>query len=160
MSQLHTRDGCPIGFGEFIKSEGELVGSWSLVKETPSDDLENLISAWVHLFAKHVGDMCKELDVPVDVVLETIAEFQERIRGDLELCKWAQSNVERRDVGFDGVLKLIESTLSEVRDDAGKLIGYSLVISFPYVDLELGKQNSHPPIERQALFPLAYSDVA
>lgn len=163
MSQLHTSNGDPVGADEFIQLEGELVGDWSLAKETPPNDIEmqnDIVFAWMNLFAACVRELCAELDISVDVVLKVIAKFQEEIRLDLEFCKWVSSTVENHVVCWQDAMAVISSELNIVRNDLGEVIGCTLVLCFPYLDEENGKANGYPTTQRIAEFKLASVSVA
>ncbi|MDD5469722.1 MAG: hypothetical protein PHO92_02895 [Candidatus Peribacteraceae bacterium] len=157
MGQLHLSNGDPVHPAEFNRHQAALIIGWSAFQEVAPDDTEkqnDVVCAWISLFAAGVRELCQSRGVPMDIMEKVIRDLQERIRENLEICKWAASAAKRCDIGWRGVAALIESRLIDVRASSGELLGHRIVLSFPYIDSTGNKDHAHPPAIQDAMFSL------
>lgn len=155
MGQLHLRNGDPVHPAEFNRHQAALITGWSVFQEVPPDDTErqnDVVCAWISLFAAHVRELCQSRGLPMDTMEEGIRDLQERMRENLRVCKWIKSAIERHDIGWRGVAALIESRLVDVRAGTGEILGCRLVCSFPYLDSTGQKDPRHPPVIQDQMF--------
>jgi hypothetical protein len=127
---LRHRDGQHVPLNEWAGFEGvqhRLIQRWNLPLFERMLPEEEVLQAWVQLFARWARVICDYKNVDVETFEAAFAEFENRITPHFETLKWAMSARAGTDVGIAATCRAIHAQAEELLSgDGSRLVRFSM----------------------------------
>lgn len=96
-------------------------------------ELQQLVFLWTTCFAEAARLICDKYDVPVDVFDKKMKEFTDRVRKEIRIWKWLESEHQKSDIGIEGVEKriLVMCNAQKIRDGQSKIKKHISILLLP-----------------------------
>lgn len=135
----------------------DLIKLGGIDRDTDHHAVNEFVHLWCTCFAQAARLICDTYNVATDEFERIMHEFMSRIREDLRLAKWLQSERQKKDIGIDGLRDMIVVMCDTRQIQAGQSTireritialephseNYSISLSMSFPNLEDPTQEPH-----------------